>query len=156
MPTFEDALQLALTVHRGQTDHYGRPYILHILRVLAHLDINAPDVARFVAILHDVVEDGGGDPTLDDLRRLGYSEAVVGAVDALTRREGEAWDDYISRVQADPLAVMVKLADLRDNLTLQRLPAVTADDLDRLNRYLRAWQRLAAVAVSHVSHSQDG
>lgn len=149
MPTLEDALQLALTVHRGQTDRTGRPYILHVLRVLANLDVSVSDSARFVAILHDVVEDGDGDPTLDDLRRLGYPEDVLAAVDALTRRDEEAWDDYLARVETVPLAVTVKLADLRDNMTIQRLPTVTANDLDRLDRYVRAWHRLTGTAVSH-------
>jgi hypothetical protein len=38
----------------------------------------------------------------------------------------------------------VKLADLEDNLDLRRLDAVTADDLERIGRYLRALRRLSA------------
>ncbi len=52
--TFEDALALATEKFRGITDSDGQPYILHCLRVtLAQSD----DLARQVAVLHDVVED---------------------------------------------------------------------------------------------------
>ncbi|MNY75819.1 hypothetical protein D3C86_2152110 [compost metagenome] len=40
----------------------------------------------------------------------------MSAVDAMTRREGEAEDDFIRRALQHPLARAVKLADLRDNL----------------------------------------
>jgi hypothetical protein len=36
----------------------------------------------------------------------------------------------------------IRLADLEDNLDLQRLPALTAKDLARPLRYHRAWRSL--------------
>lgn len=97
---------------------------------------------RMVAILHDVIEDTA--ITLDDLRRAGYPHHIVESVDAISRRkgEGESYSQYIRRVKRDPLATKVKIADLRDNANLDRLPKVEAFDMGRLDRYNRALQYL--------------
>ena len=94
-PTLEDAIVLAAQWHRGQTypSLRGEPFILHPLRVLAQVE---SDVARIVAVLHDVIEDTAC--TFDDLRRLGYPEQVIAAIDRLTRRDGEAYETYIERI----------------------------------------------------------
>lgn len=68
---------------------------------------------------------------------------MVDAVDALTRREGESYEDSIERVAKVPLARKVKLADLESNMDLRRLSQVTTSDLGRLDRYRRAWKRLS-------------
>ncbi len=138
-PTLEDAIALALRVHRGAVDKGGAPYILHPLRLMVRM--GDPD-ARVVAVLHDVVEDG--DVTLDDLRAQGYSARVVAALDRLTRRRDppESYEAFIERVADDPLARAVKRADLEDNLDVRRLAAVGPDEAARLTRYLRALERL--------------
>lgn len=139
MHLLELSLRLALEAHAGQRDRAGRPYLLHPLRVMHAVDGEERQAA---ALLHDVVEDS---PTsLDDLRRAGVPAAVVAAVDALSKREGEAYEAYLERVAADAIARDVKRADLGDNLRLQRLPRVEGDDLARLNRYLEALRRLGA------------
>jgi hypothetical protein len=98
------------------------------------------EAERTVALLHDVVEDTGR--TLDDLRNLGYSDEVVAALGCVTKREGETYEDFVERVASNPIARRVKLADLEDNMDLRRLTAIQPKDVDRLNRYLRAWHRL--------------
>jgi len=137
MPTVEDAIALALEAHRGQVDRAGEPYILHPLRVMAGLKT---DTERIIAVLHDVVEDS--DLTLDDLRALGYDETIVGAIDSLSRREGETYEAFIQRVRQNPLAVTVKLADLADNMDLRRNRLLQDTDLERLQRYQNAWWEL--------------
>jgi (p)ppGpp synthase/HD superfamily hydrolase len=72
-------------------------------------------VEAVVAYLHDVVEDSA--VTLQDLTDLGFDGYVVHAVDALTRRDGEVYADYIQRVaESDETAAAVKVADLTDNM----------------------------------------
>ncbi len=137
MPTLEDAIQLALDAHRGHKDRAGRPYILHPLRVMLRMD---DDDARLVAILHDVIEDSAYN--LSDLRHAGYPSRVLDAVDALTKRAGEAYEDYIERVILNPLARRVKVADLEDNMDVWRIRNFTQDDFERLERYRRAWSRV--------------
>ncbi|MCU0514813.1 MAG: GTP pyrophosphokinase [Anaerolineae bacterium] len=141
MPTLEDAIALALHAHRGQTDRYAMPYILHPLRLLLKM---TDDVARMAAVLHDVVEDTP--VTLADLRQAGYPEVVVQAVDALTRRPEEDYMDYVRRAGAHPVARRVKLADLEDNMDVRRMTTVTAADAERLARYRAAWALLQAPA----------
>jgi (p)ppGpp synthase/HD superfamily hydrolase len=138
MSLLEKAIQIALEAHRGQTDRSGQPYILHPLRVMLR---TRTEEARIVAVLHDVVEDSNW--TLETLRREGFPEEIVGAVDALTKREGEPYEDLVNRAAADPLASEVKLADLEDNMDLRRQGKVEQEDLARLNKYRTAWERLA-------------
>jgi (p)ppGpp synthase/HD superfamily hydrolase len=137
VPTLEDAIALAVEAHRGQRDKAGQTYLLHPLRVMMRLE---GETERMVAVLHDVVEDSAY--TMERLRGLGYPEEVLGALDCLTKREGETYEAFIERVLPHPLARRVKLADLEDNMDVRRLPAVTAKDAERLARYRAAWSRL--------------
>src|SRR5688500_12273855 len=107
MPTLEDAIALAVEAHRGQREQAGQPYILHVVRVVFRLEI---DVERNVAVLHDVVEDTGR--SFADLRRLGYCEEVLAALDCVTKREGEGYEQFVERAASNPIARRVKLADL--------------------------------------------
>lgn len=138
MPTLEDAIALAVQAHRGQVDRVDQPYILHPLRVMFRLE---DELGRIVAVLHDVIEDT--DLTLDNLRQQGYSEEILAALDGVTRREGESYEDFVERSRAHPVSRRVKLADLADNMDIRRLPTpLTEKDFDRLQRYRRAWDRL--------------
>lgn len=138
----ELALRVALDAHAGQVDHGGRPYILHVLTVV--LGSQPDEEAMTVAALHDVVEDTS--VTLDDLRAHGFGERILAAVDAMTRRDGEVYADYIERVAGDALARRVKKADLEHNMDVRRLPEVEQDDLAHLQRYRRAWERVTRPA----------
>lgn len=133
MSTLEHAIALAARAHAGQVDKAGEPYILHPLRMA--LRLTDPE-DRIVAVLHDVVEDT--DWTLAALRDEGFSEAVVTAVDAVTRRPDESYDDFVRRAALHPIGRRVKRADLEDNLDLSRIPHPTARDHARLERYRRA------------------
>jgi len=124
---------IAAEAHAGQTDKAGAAYILHPLRVMLRLPSLEEKIA---AVLHDVVEDTPW--TLEGLREAGFSEAVVSAVDALTRRTGETYEDFVARAATHPIGRTVKRADLEDNMDLSRLPHPTEADLARLHRYRRA------------------
>jgi (p)ppGpp synthase/HD superfamily hydrolase len=135
MPNLEDAIALAVEAHKGQRDKAGQTYVLHPLRVMMRLE---GELERMAAVLHDVVEDSPY--TLERLRALGYPEEVLGALDCLTKREGETYEAFV--VRPNTLARRVKLADLEDNMDVRRLPAVTPKDAERLARYRAAWSRL--------------
>ena len=141
MPSLEDAILLATQAHRAQRDRNGRPYVLHVLRVMLRVET---DEQRMAAVLHDLVEDTPH--TLQELRDLGYPEDVVRAVDCLTHRDGEPYEAQVERAAADPIARVVKLADLEDNMDLRRLDRLEERDLPRLRRYMSAWQRLKGLA----------
>ena len=138
------ALQLAEQAHRGQLDKYGAPYFGHVSRVVA--GCHSP-FDQTCAALHDVVEDTP--LSLDDLRARGMPHPVVAVVDTLTRRQGETYDDYLRRVEADPRAWRVKLADLTDNMDLRRLPEWNDEVATRLRRYHAAYRRIAALVAAN-------
>ncbi len=140
VPTLEDAIVLAVQAHRGQVDKVGQPYVLHLLRVMARLD---GEQAQIVGVLHDLVEDTGY--SFDDLRALGYAEEIVQALDCLTRRPDETYEQFLIRASANPLARRVKRADLEDNMDIRRLPMIGEKDMERLNRYIAAWQWIQAM-----------
>src|SRR5687767_619224 len=137
MADLELAIRIAVEAHRGQRDRSGAPYVLHPLRVMLRVQTEAE---RMAAMLHDVVEDTA--LTLDDLRGHGFPDEVVAAVDHLTRREGQPYEEHIERAAAHPVARRVKIADLEDNMDVRRIDALTAGDAERVDRYHRAWRRL--------------
>ncbi len=131
------AIELAKQHHESQTDKAGNPYIEHPLRVMNQMK---SEEEKIVAVLHDIVEDT--DISLNDLRNEGFSEEVVSAVECLTKQDGENYDSYIERISFNPFAVKIKLADLEDNRDLTRLPQVTDMNLERLEKYEKALEKL--------------
>lgn len=138
MSLLERAIAIAVEAHAGQVDKAGAPYILHPLRVMLGV---APE-HREAAVLHDVLEDCPAWP-LQRLRLEGFSEEVLDALVALTRRKGESYEAFIDRLSANRMARAVKVADLRDNSDLSRIAAPTAKDHARCAKYERALLTLA-------------
>lgn len=139
MATLETALEIAIAAHKGQKDKAGTPYILHPLRIMFNV---AGDYARIVALLHDVVEDS--ETKIEDLREAGFSEEILDAVDAITHRQKESYEQYFRRLRNNRLAREVKLADLRDNMDILRLAAVDESAVRRLKRYHHYYHDLQA------------
>ena len=98
-------------------------------------------------ILHDIVEDTHW--TFEALLHEGIPADVVDAVRCLTKMEGESYDQFIERVKTNPIAVAVKLNDLRDNMDVTRLPVLTEKDMDRLKKYHRAYSELSKLQTAH-------
>lgn len=126
------AYVVASSAHEGHVRKDKTPYINHPLRVAAKVD---SEVEKIVALLHDVVEDSR--ITLVDLKAFGFSKEVIDAVDALTKKPGEKYSDFILRAKANPIARVVKLADIADNLEDQS--ALEPEEAEFLaNRYNKA------------------
>ena len=133
MLLYQQALAIAKDAHKGQVDKAGVAYIQHPLFVASLVE---GELAKTVALLHDVVEDS--DWTLEDLRKEGLPEEVVQAVGILTKKRNENYEEYILRVKQNPLARQVKLADLQHNSDLSRLANVTDRDRKRVAKYQKA------------------
>lgn len=121
------ARAIAERLHTGESDEMGRAVLAHVRRVVTA----APDEARAVAWLHEVLECTAVPEqelleqglTMDELRAL-----------RLLRRAGDPHSDraYLAHVQliaraagvSGSLARMVKVADLEDR---RRHPRVRAD-----------------------------
>ena len=95
---------------------------------------------KVVAVLHDVVEDT--DWTFDRLRGEGFPESLLEALDCVTKREGEPYEEFVKRSASNPLARRVKLADLQDNMDLRETDSISEKDFSRLKRYVKAWHYL--------------
>jgi hypothetical protein len=109
------ARDIARDSHDGQLTRHGSPMTDHVERVAAAV----PVAARAVAFLHDVLEKS--DLRLDDLRERGLTPVEHGALDLLTRRDGETFERHTLRIgdgegSAGAIARSVKLADLEDHI----------------------------------------
>src|SRR5262245_34532745 len=108
MSSLEHAITIAACAHAGYHSDNDDPYILHPLRVM--LSLNDQD-ERIVAVLHDVVEKTGW--TLANLKDEGFPEDILQAIDAVTRRHGEDYFDFVQRTRTNDLGRRVKIMDLR-------------------------------------------
>lgn len=146
MSKVQMAIDVAIKAHSGQIDKVGEDYINHPLRVhrnlLTHpifetLSFQDQDDAAVAAIMHDVIEDSGvGEHsekfTKQKLIDLGFTARSIEVVELLTRSEEVHPDVYYEKINADPLAKLVKWSDIADNLNIHRTAALAPEKRDRL------------------------
>ena len=130
---FDLALSIAKKAHKGQYDKAGVDYIEHPLFVASLVDTQEE---KAVALLHDVLEDSPY--TAEELILAGLPETVVTAVQVLTKKKGQDYQQYLELVKSNPIARCVKLADLKHNSDLSRLATITEKDLERFEKYKKA------------------
>ncbi|MBE6950655.1 MAG: HD domain-containing protein [Ruminococcaceae bacterium] len=129
------AMNLAYDAHHGQFDKGGVPYIFHPIHLAEEMD---DEISTCVALLHDTVEDTA--VTLEELAKE-FPREIVEAVDLLTHREGVEYFDYVRAIKKDPVAVKVKLADLRHNGDPKRI-CNQGNAERRREKYAKAWKIL--------------
>ena len=127
------AMKLCFEAHKEQVDKTGLPYVFHPFHLAEQMETEETTI---VALLHDVVEDS--ELTLDDLRQIGFGDAVIAALALLTHDPAVEYMDYVRAVKDNPIARAVKLADLRHNSDLTRLDTVDEKALARREKYLQA------------------
>lgn len=133
----QKAYELAVNLHRGQVDKSGEPYIHHLIEVANQVEGRD---AIMVALLHDAMEDQG--VTTRFLMNQGFPTEVIDAIVLLTK-SGDDYMTYISRVKGNPLARVVKIADMRHNSDLSRLKSVSDKDIERKEKYAKSIQLLS-------------
>ena len=127
------ALNLSFEAHKDQRDKSGMPYVFHPFHLAEGM---RDEDTTIVALLHDVIEDT--DTTLDDLKALGFSQAVLDAIALMTHDDEVPYMDYVAAIKKNPIARAVKLADLRHNSDMTRLDTVTPWDIARAEKYKKA------------------
>lgn len=132
MSKIEQMIFFATLHHSGQVDRGGRPYLFHVITVMAKLN-STDDELNQIAIGHDLLEDT--DATVEMLRDFGFSERVIDGIVALTKVKGETYNAYKKRIKANKDAIIVKLADLEHNMDLSRLKKVTDGGIRRNKLY---------------------
>ena len=117
---FDQALLLASQLHRTQVrKESGVPYVAHLLAVAAlAIEHGADEDQAIAALLHDAVEDQGGQPTARRIRDQ-FGDRVHGLVWALTdtdvvpkppwRARKETYLAHLRQAHAD--ALLVSAAD---------------------------------------------
>ncbi len=128
-PRFDEALHVALRHHERQL-RKGTPvpYAAHLLAVASlALEMHGDEDEAIAALLHDVVEDGGGPQALADIeRRFGADVAAIVLANSDVvepddeRGGGRAWYErkraYIAAFpDKSPAALRVSLADKLHN-----------------------------------------
>ena len=116
MITVIEAERLAQRAHGDDRTKAGLPFIDHVRRVAVQMS-DDPDLnAVPAALLHDSVEKGSCGWA--DLRDAGADERLIEVIEALTERIGEPEATYRARCAADPLALRIKRADIRDQFAV--------------------------------------
>lgn len=129
----DKAIILAVNAHKNQLDKANDDYILHLIRVMIQLNT---EEERIIGVLHDVIEDTY--ITYDDLKNEGFSEKIINILKILTKDNQEEYFDYIERIKLNDIAIKVKLADLKDNMNINRIKNPTKKDFFRIEKYKKA------------------
>ena len=117
---FSEALTYATCLHAKQIRKgSGVPYIAHLLGVASiALEYGANEEEAIAALLHDAIEDQGGDATRREIRRR-FGDTVTEIVDGCTDSETipkppwrERKEAYIAHISsASPSVLLVSSAD---------------------------------------------
>lgn len=132
-PSTKKALKLCFDAHKKQLDKSGMPYVFHPFHLAEQMKTEETTI---VALLHDVVEDT--DYTIEDLKQMGFEEIVIQAISLLTHDDAVEYMDYVREIKKNPIARVVKLADLKHNSDLSRLDVIDEKALARREKYLKA------------------
>jgi hypothetical protein len=134
-----------LGVYRGRKRKVMQaPALLHPLRaamVVRQLSVPEPPGAAAAALFHDYVEDteAKADEAFFAGLGIGRAEDVASWVDHLTRRGDESYVSHIARVCGNGTAVLLKAADVIDNLLdLRAAPENAADEIDLRQAFAQA------------------
>ena len=121
---FDKALSYASELHREQTRKgTDIPYVSHLLAVAGLvIEAGGTENEAIAALLHDAVEDQGGAPILDEIRRI-FGDEVAEIVDGCSDTDQEPkppWrqrkEDYIAHLEtASPSVLLVSCADKLHN-----------------------------------------
>lgn len=143
----ELAMSVATRYHGGQQDKAGRPYITHPARVAELVRHSGGTwVQEAAAWLHDVIEDTSC--TITDLRIKGIPESVITIVAFMTHEEGLPNPMYWKQIRLYEPSVLVKLCDIYDNLSPERMCYLDQETQNRLRfKYSSAMMALTAKSV---------
>ena len=128
--TYSAYVEIAIAAHKGQFRRDGKtPYITHVRRVVESFLLIENGLARKIAWLHDVLEDGR--ITEQELKDKGISFEVMYSIKLLKHFPEENYVDYIRGICVYAPARLVKIADVLDNLTDDPTPR-------QVKKYLKA------------------
>lgn len=136
-PATKKALRLCFEAHKNQVDKSGMPYVFHPFHLAEQME---DEKSTIVALLHDIVEDTNY--TFDDLKKMGFDNEVIEALLLMTHEDAVPYMTYVATIKKNPIARVVKLADLHHNSDLSRLDVVDEKALKRNEKYSAAIKML--------------
>ena len=92
-------------------------------------------------MLHDVIEDT--DITIEMLAAEGFPDSVLTALQLLTHDEQVPYLTYVGEIKTNPIASVLKIADLKHNSDLTRLDRIDEKALARVEKYKKAIELLS-------------
>ncbi len=95
--------------------------------------------AKAVALLHDALEDSDRF-TVDDFDFLDKEQKE--SLLLLTHDKKMPYFEYIEKIKHNKLAQEVKQQDLLQNMNLRRLKNINAEDIARVQKYIKALEIL--------------
>lgn len=161
--------EIAMYAHKGQKRRNGASYFSHPYSVMEKyrtlvgiieddpfcinvdllLKCNVPYTGvQEVCLLHDVIEDSG--LSIDDVASVFYEKGLKTHFDAyvkeplllLSKKDGESYEEYFEKVLAHPVASIVKMMDLSDNLDASTLGVLNDNDVERLHKYVECFKKI--------------
>ena len=113
----ENTQVFVVSAHRGQwRKNSKQPYHIHLLRVKAKVKgvySHRDDVDKLmkIALLHDTIEDTW---IYEKALLKRFDKDIVLSVKAITRKD-ESYEEYLTTVNSDEKATLVKIIDMYDN-----------------------------------------
>lgn len=144
------ALNLCYKAHAGQVDKGGMPYVFHPVHLAEQMK---DELTTVVALLHDVVEDT--EYTFSDLEAMGFAPEAIGALKLLTHDPEVPYQEYVEKLSLNPIARMVKMADLTHNLDKTRVDADQRSQ-ERAVKYAKALSTLRKAEPKPKDYSLPG
>jgi hypothetical protein len=127
--------KLQISNHKLQTSNFKfQMQLALLLFFLVCCDFVAAQESHY----HRSLRQQDTDYSLTDLEAMGFPARALEAVALLTHDPEEPYLSYVARVKENPVARLVKLADLRHNSDLTRIPQPTEKDYARVEKYARA------------------
>jgi (p)ppGpp synthase/HD superfamily hydrolase len=146
---FEKALVYATRIHGGQLRKKTKiPYVAHILGVSAiAMEYGANETEAIAALLHDAVEDCGGEKRLRDVQRE-FGKAVAKIVDGCTDTYETPKPPWIARKKK-------YIAHLKDSDSSTRLVSAS-DKLHNTRAILTELRRHGLEVFERFAGKKDG
>lgn len=139
--TLEKIKNFAKASHFSQLDKGGNDYFeSHLVQVANNFKNNT---LKAIAYLHDIIEDTN--LKIEELEQILALKGVenktineiISSVKLLTKTKGMDYDKYIDSISYNKVALMIKVADMKNNCDLSRIPNVSEKDTMRTEKYLK-------------------
>lgn len=140
----ERAKLITKALFKGHVDKGGNDYFEHHLKVVAGLVEEWGYGKDYIitGYLHDMLEDIK--IIKYEYLKTSFGIVIADAVRVLTKTENIDYDVYLEEIKKNPIARIVKLADMTNNSDLSRIPKPVDADFKRVEKYKKGIEFLNA------------